>query len=180
MSLAYVPLLQLKSWVLLRISYDQQAQSKKPLVLVKQQVSVISGHQLKRTAAILQLLSWLALKGRGKEKSFHGENQEQYTYSSNQYKGRDRTDCRCSSVVECMLCIYEATGSILGISVTSGYIDCQAVTSSLTSLLRRQQRKILGDLIKEALGKDQVDGHMEIVIKCIYHFVFCSLRGWSS
>ena len=171
MSLAYVPLLQLKSWVLLRISYDQQAQSKKPLVLVKQQVSVISGHQLKRTAAILQLLSWLALKGRGKEKSFHGENQEQYTYSSNQYKGRDRTDCRCSSVVECMLCIYEATGSILGISVTSGYIDCQAVTSSLTSLLRRQQRKILGDLIKEALGKDQVDGHMEIVIKCIYHFV---------
>ena len=171
MSLAYVPLLQLKSWVLLRISYDQQAQSKKPLVLVKQQVSVISGHQLKRTAAILQLLSWLALKGRGKEKSFHGENQEQYTYSSNQYKGRDRTDCRCSSVIECMLCIYEATGSILGISVTSGYIDCQAVTSSLTSLLRRQQRKILGDLIKEALGKDQVDGHMEIVIKCIYHFV---------
>ena len=171
MSLAYVPLLQLKSWVLLRISYDQQAQSKKPLVLVKQQVRVISGHQLKRTAAILQLLSWLALKGRGKEKSFHGENQEQYTYSSNQYKGRDRTDCRCSSVVECMLCIYEATGSILGISVTSGYIDCQAVTSSLTSLLRRQQRKILGDLIKEALGKDQVDGHMEIVIKCIYHFV---------
>lgn len=171
MSLASVPLLQLKSWVSLRISYDQQAQSKKSLVMVNQQVSVISGHQLKRTAAILQLLSWLALKGSGKEKSFHGENQEQYTYSSNQYKRRDRTDWGCSSVVECMLCINEATGLILGISVTSGYTDCQAVTNSLTSLLRRQQRNILGDLIKEALGTDQVDGHMEMVIKCTYYFV---------